>query len=101
MIWQHGDDKLEQLHEYAKGKQPNIKLTLTSSATIISYLDVTVPFDGTNIQSIRYSVCWYRESVQSVSCLSVDIINTLDSSVYLSFTDRHGSLHYNSFTKYT
>ena len=53
MIWQHGDDKFEQFHEYAKGKQPNIKLTLKSYATIISYLDVTVPFDGTNIQSIR------------------------------------------------
>ena len=53
MIWLHGEDKFEHFHDYEKGKQPNIKLTLTSSATIIFYLHVTVPFDGTNIQSIR------------------------------------------------
>ena len=48
---------------------PNIKLTLKSSATNISYLDVSVSFDGTNIHT----------------------------SIYKKSTDRHGCLHYKSF----
>ena len=40
VIWQHGEEKLEQFHEYVTNIHPNIKLTLMSSATSISYLDV-------------------------------------------------------------
>ena len=48
---------------------PIINLTLTSSATNIPYLDVSVSFDGTNIHT----------------------------SIYAKSTDRHGYLHYKSF----
>ena len=50
-IWQHGEDKLEQFHAYVNSMQPNINLTLTSSATNIPYLDVSVSFDSTNIHT--------------------------------------------------
>ena len=49
VTWQHGEDKLEQFNEYVNSMHPSIKLTLTSSATNISYLDVSVTFDGNNI----------------------------------------------------
>ena len=45
------DEKLEQFHENVNGILPNIKLTLTTSATNISYLDVSVSFDCINIHT--------------------------------------------------
>ena len=48
-IWQHVEDKLKQFHAYVNSIHPKIKLTLTSSATNISYLDVSVSFGGTNM----------------------------------------------------
>ena len=68
-IWQQGEDKLEQLHAYVNSIHPNINLTLTSSATNIPYLDVSVSSDGTNIHT----------------------------SIYTKSTDSYGYLHYNSF----
>ena len=55
VIWQHSEDKLEQFHAYANSIHPNINLTLTSSATNIPYLDVSVSFDGTNIHTSIYT----------------------------------------------
>ena len=69
LIWQHGEDKLEQFHAYVNSLHHNINLTLTSSAANIPYLDVSVSLDGTNIHT----------------------------SIYTKSTDRHGYLHYNSF----
>ena len=69
VIWQHGEDKIEQFHAYVNSLHPNINLTLTSSATNIPYLDVSVSLDGTNIHT----------------------------SIYTKSTDRHGYLHYKSF----
>ena len=43
-IWQHSEVKLEQFHAYVNSIHPNINLTLTSSATNIPYLDVSVSF---------------------------------------------------------
>ena len=42
VIWQHGEDKLEKFHAYVNSIHPNIRLTLTSSAANISYLDISV-----------------------------------------------------------
>ena len=55
VIWQHGEDKLEQFHAYVNSLHPNINLTLTSSATNIPYLVVSVSFDGTNIHTSIYT----------------------------------------------
>ena len=68
-MWHHGEDKLEQFHAYVNSLYPNINLTLTSSATNISYLDVYVSLDGTNMHT----------------------------SIYTKSTDGHGYLHYRSF----
>ena len=67
-IWQLGEDKFEQFHAYVNSLHPNINLILTSSATNITYLDVSVSLDGTNIYT----------------------------SIYTKSTDRHGYLHYKS-----
>ena len=67
--WQHGEDKLEQFYEYVNSMHSNTKLTLTSSAAHICYLDVLVSFDGANIYT-----CIYKNS-----------------------TDRHGYLHHKCF----
>ena len=66
VVWQNGEDKLEQCHEYANSVHPNIKLISTSSETNISYLDVSVSLNDTN----------------------------LHTSIYTKSTDRHGYLHY-------
>ena len=60
VIWQHGEDKLEQFHAYVNSIHPNINLTLTSSATNIPDLDVLVSFDGTNIHTSIYTKSTYR-----------------------------------------
>ena len=53
VAWQYSEDKLEQFHEYAYSIHPNIKLKLTSSVTSISFIDVSVSFDGKNIHTSR------------------------------------------------
>ena len=69
VIWQYGEDKLEQFHAYANSILPNINLALTLSATNITYLDVCVSFECTNMHT----------------------------SIYAKSTDRHGYLYYKTF----
>ena len=68
-IRQHGEDILEQFHAYVNSIHPNINLTLTSSASNMPYLDVSVSSDGTNIHI----------------------------SIYTKSTNKHGYLNYKSF----
>ena len=69
VIRQQDEDKLEQFHVYVNSMHPIINLMLTSSATNISYIDVSISFEGTNVHT----------------------------SIYTRSTDRHGFLHYQSF----
>ena len=54
-LWQRSEEKLERFNECVNSIHPSIKLTLMSSATNMSYIDVSVSFDGANILTSIYT----------------------------------------------
>ena len=52
--YRHGDENLEQFHEYMNNINSNIKVKLMSSVANIICLDVIVSFESTNIHTSVY-----------------------------------------------
>ena len=55
IIWQHGDEELEQFFNHLNSCSPHIKFTMETSNETIPFLDTSVIIHGTNNMTTLYT----------------------------------------------
>ena len=55
IIWQHGDEELEQFFQHMNSCSTHIKFTTETSKETIPFLDTSVIIQGTNIMTTLYT----------------------------------------------